>query len=130
MTTKLLGDLMGEDYESQAWGFTVKGITRQMQIENQLKDTLGVYVVGVKRSGAADEGGLRPGDVVISINRQDIGSLAEYTRMYISLSDTKEEKVLLSIKRGGSSRLVVVKPGDKNKMTEPDVSKEAPNFHE
>lgn len=130
VTTKLLGDLMGEDYESSDWGFTVKGITRQMQIENQLKDTLGVYVVGVKRTGPADEGGLRGGDVVVSINRQDIGSLAEYTRMYISLSDSKEEKVLLSIKRGGSSRLVVVKPGDKNKMLEPDASKEAPNFHE
>lgn len=130
VTTRLLGDLMGDDYESQDWGFTVKGITRQMQIENQLKDTLGVYVVGVKRSGPADEGGLRAGDVVASVNRQEISTLAEFTKMYLSLSDSKEEKVLLSIKRGGSNRLVVVKPGDRNKGMEQDASKEAPIFHE
>jgi serine protease Do len=130
VTTKLLGDLMGEDYESQKWGFTVKGITRQMQIESQLKDTLGVFVIGVKRSGPADEGGLRSGDVIAVINRENVGSLAEFTKMYNSLSETKEEKILLNIKRGGSTRLVVVKPSDKNLMEQDSTATEAPIFHE
>jgi serine protease Do len=130
VTTKLLGDLMGEDYESQKWGFTIKGITRQMQIESQLKDTLGVFVIGVKRSGPADEGGLRSGDVIAGINRENIGSLNEFTKMYNSLSETKDEKILLNIKRGGSSRLVVVKPSEKNLMEQDSTATEVPIFHE
>ncbi|MCM2271494.1 MAG: trypsin-like peptidase domain-containing protein [candidate division Zixibacteria bacterium] len=130
VTTKLLGDLMGDDFESQKWGFTVKGITRQMQIENQLKDTLGVYVIGVKRSGPADEGGLRSGDVIANINREPVGSLVEFTKMYTSLSETKVDKILLNIKRGGSNRLVVVKPSEKNVMEQDSTATEAPIFHE
>jgi len=57
IVTKQLGQLQGEDFECAEWEFTVKDITQQMQIEDQLDDTLGVYVVGVKRVGLADEGG-------------------------------------------------------------------------
>jgi serine protease Do len=109
VVTRPLGDLMGEDFESTQWGFTVKAITHSMQVENQLKDTLGVYVEGVKRVGAADEGGLRPGDIVQSVNKQDVNILADFVRLYNELTEAKADKVLLTVKRGGSSRLVVIK---------------------
>jgi serine protease Do len=107
--TRALGDLMGEDFESSVWGFTVKGITHSMQVESQLKDTLGVYVEGVKRSGGADDGGLRGGDVVTSLNKQDVNTLADFVRLYNELTAGKVDKVLLGVKRGGTSRLVVIK---------------------
>ena len=37
ITTRELGDLQGEDFEVAEWGFTVKGITRQMQIDYTLQ---------------------------------------------------------------------------------------------
>jgi len=120
VTTRLLGDLLGEDFECAGWGFTVKGITRQMQIENQLKDSLGVFVEGVKRSGSADDGGLRPGDVVVAINKQDVADLAGFVAHYHELTLAKTEKVLLGIKRGGSSRLVVLKAAVKEETTQND----------
>jgi len=109
VTTKALGDAQGEDFECAGWGFTVKGLTRQMQLENQLKDTLGVFVTGVKRVGAGDQGGLRSGDVIVSVNRQDIGALSEFARVYDELERSGAEKALLSVRRGGANRLVVVK---------------------
>jgi serine protease Do len=109
VTTRLLGDLVGEDFECAEWDFTVKGITPQMKLENQLKDTLGVYVEGVKRSGSADDGGLRAGDVITGVNKQDVSDLPAFVKLYGELTLAKSDKILLNIKRGGSSRLVVVK---------------------
>jgi serine protease Do len=117
VTTKSLGDLQGEDFECPNWGFTVKGITRQMRIENQLKDTVGVFVVGVKRSGAADTGGLRSGDVIVSANREEIVSLTGFVKRYTDLVQRKTDKILFSVKRGGSSRLVLVKAETKEAET-------------
>ncbi len=113
VTTKQLGDLQGEDFECPDWGFTVKGITRQMQIENQLKDSIGAYVVGVKRVGVGDAGGLRSGDVIISVNKNGVSELSDFVRLYGELSQAKTEKILLTIKRGGASRLVVIKAESK-----------------
>ncbi|PWB67804.1 peptidase S1 [candidate division GN15 bacterium] len=115
--TRLLGDLQGEDFECAGWDFTVKGITRQMQLENQLKDSLGVFVEGVKRSGAADDGGLRAGDVIVAINKQEITDLPGFVAQYHDLVQAKTQKILLGIKRGGSSRLVVLKPSANEETT-------------
>jgi serine protease Do len=108
ITTRALGDLQGEDFECSEWGFTVKRITRQMQTENVLEDTLGVFVVGVRRVGPADLGGLRRGDVVASVNREEVNSLGDYIGRYQELVGQDADKVLLSVKRGGGLRLVVV----------------------
>lgn len=104
--TRELGDLQGEDFECKGWGFTIKDITRQMMIESQLDDTIGVYVVGVKMGGAAAEGGLRRGDVVTKINNSATPSLAEFTTLYQKLHDEKAEKVLLTVARNGGTRFV------------------------
>jgi len=106
--TRELGDLQGEDFEVKSWGFAVKAITRSMRIENQLDDTSGVYVTGVKRLGAAGEGGIRRGDIISSINRQTIVGLSDFVGFYNTSITRGEEKVLLSIKRGGATRLAVL----------------------
>ena len=108
VTTGELGELQGEDYECPDWGFTVKDITRQMQISNQLRDSLGVLVVGVKRVGAADMGGLRRNDVVRQINKEPVNDLAEFAARYTELTARKEPKVLLTVGRNGATRLVVI----------------------
>jgi serine protease Do len=108
VTTKSLGDLQGEDFEAGEWGFTAKRITRQMQVESQLRDTLGVYVVGVKRVGPADVGGLRRGDIVVSINKEPIADLGEFITRYNELTASEVDKVLLTVRRGGGTRLVVI----------------------
>jgi len=108
LATRPLGQLQGEDFECAEWGFTVRDITRQMQLTNQLRDSLGVFVTGVKRVGASDLGGLRQGDVVRAINRETIDRLADFTARYQRLLDQKSEKVLLTVKRNGATRLVVL----------------------
>lgn len=107
--TRPLGDLQGEDFECRGWGFTVKAITRQMQIERQLDDTVGVMVTGVKSVGPADEGGLRRGDVITKVGSQEIESLTDFVEIYNELTRMKADKVLLTIRRGGATRFVPIK---------------------
>ena len=109
VVTRELGDLQGEDFESKEWGFTVKAITHQMLVENQLDDTLGVFVVGVKTASAADEGGLRHGDVVTLVNDQVVTTLGEYMEIYARLQAMNDNGVLLTINRTGATRFVFLK---------------------
>ncbi|MDH3938114.1 MAG: trypsin-like peptidase domain-containing protein [candidate division Zixibacteria bacterium] len=112
LQTKLLGDLQGEDFECKNWGFTVKAITRQMQIERQLDDTAGVLVVGVKRVGTADQGGLRRSDVVLSVNDHQLKGLDDFMPLYDQLSQKDAETIMLVVKRAGARRFVLLKTED------------------
>jgi len=113
VTTARLGELQGEDFEVKGWGFTVKAITQQMQLENTLEDTVGVYVAGVKRTGPAGSGGLRPGDVIVKVNQADVSGLGDFITLYQGLRATGEEKILLTVGRTGSTRYVLLKPDAK-----------------
>ena len=106
--TKQLGDLQGDDFESRNWGFTVKALTRQMQVDNQLEDTSGVIVVGVKRASSAANGGLRPHDVIVKVNNQEIASLPNFIAIYNESNMDTDKGVLLTIRRGSATRFVVV----------------------
>ncbi len=109
VTTKRLGELQGEDFEAKEWGFAVKAITRQMQIENTLEDTVGVIVTGVKRTGPAGSGGLRSRDVIEEVNQTVVSSLPDFAAIYRDLVAGEAEKVLLTVNRTGSTRFVLLK---------------------
>ncbi|MCK4632941.1 MAG: PDZ domain-containing protein, partial [candidate division Zixibacteria bacterium] len=110
--TKQLSDLQGEDFECKEWGFTVKAITQQMQIENQLQDTSGVYITGVKPAGPAGEGGLRRADVITTVNRTAISSLGGFITNYQALDLEGEQKILLTVSRNGATRFVFLEIDD------------------
>jgi serine protease Do len=114
LETKRLGDLQGEDFECPEWGCTVKAITRQMRLDYQLDDTLGVFVVGVKRSGASHEGGLRSGGVIREVNGIAVNSLASLQSQYSELTRLETDRILLTVGRGGSMRFVLLKLDEKN----------------
>ncbi len=65
----------------------------------------GVLVEGVKQGSAAWRAGLRPGDVIISANRQPVQSLQD---MHSAVSD-KNGPLLLRINRDGGIFFVVVR---------------------
>lgn len=108
VTTRLLGDLQGEASEVSAWGFTARTITRNMQIEYQLKDTLGVFVAGVRDVGPADNAGLRRGDVIVKVDNTPVTSLAELTAVYDKMQAEDRAKALVVYRRGTAERFGVI----------------------
>jgi len=109
VVTHELGEMLGEDLECEEWAFTVKAITKQMTVDNQLEDTLGVYVAGVKRVGPAADGGLRRGDVIRGVNETPIATLEEFYERYRQLTEAATEKVLLTVTRSGITKYVLLK---------------------
>jgi serine protease Do len=115
--THELGEILGEDLECKEWGFTVKAITKQMAVDNQLDDSLGVFVSGVKRVGAAAEGNLRRGDVIREVNEIPTPNFQDFYDKYTELTAAKIEKVLLTVKQSGNTRYVLLKV-DYQKLSE------------
>lgn len=108
LTTRPLGELQGEASEVSEWGFTARSITRNMQIEYQLKDTVGVFVAGVRDVGPADNAGLRRGDVVMKIDNLPVTSLPEMTAFYEKMLADNRTKALLTYRRGTAERFGVI----------------------
>jgi len=91
-----------------AWGLTVQDITPELAQQLGLNpDEKGVVISGVSPGSPAEEAGLRTGDVVKEVNRQEIHNLNDYNQ---AIEKAKQDKsLLLVIKRDGSTHFVVLK---------------------
>jgi serine protease Do len=99
-----LGTMPGETTETEKaittdLGLTVQTLTPELAEQfNWSKDEKGVLITGVDPSGAGDEAGLRRGDLIKEIDRQEVESTEDYQRILEKAK--KGESVLLLIKRG------------------------------
>ena len=64
----------------------------------------GLVVTDVDRSSLAARAGLRPGDVVVEVNRRSVGSIAE-----LNEATGSEERTLLLVVRGGQTVYMVIR---------------------
>ena len=64
----------------------------------------GVKVTNVERGSPAFQSNLRPGDIIVSVNRKPVGNVDEFTEAM----KNSERQTALFIKRGGEDILVIV----------------------
>jgi serine protease Do len=88
-------------------GLQVEPISPQLRARLELPSTLkaGIVVTGVAPGGAAQRAGLAPGDVIVELNRQPIGSVQEFRDAY---KKPGGKSVLLLIFRGGRTHYLVL----------------------
>jgi len=94
--------------ESTLRGVTVQELTPS--IRNQLglsPQTRGVVISDLEQDSPAAQQGLQPGDVIESINRQPVRSVADFDRLAAGATG----EVLLRVNRQGASAFVVISPG-------------------
>jgi serine protease Do len=88
-------------------GLTVQPLTPDMAQSLGLERAEGLVVASVKPGSAADEAGLRSGDVITQVNRRPVKNLADYNR---EISRTEKSKsVLFLVRRGESSVFLALK---------------------
>jgi len=109
ITTVETGKLSGDEFEAEAWGFTVRGITDQMVFDRDLMSKDGVVVEGVRTGGPADRGNLSRGWVIDQINDTPVNDLAAFEAQYAAAGNAP---ALLRIVDQERLRLVLVTPGD------------------
>jgi len=64
-----------------------------------------VIVTRVDPGSPAAEGGIQPGDLILSVNSEPVTSADEFEK---AMTHTKNNKVLLLVKRGQFSQFVVI----------------------
>jgi serine protease Do len=88
-------------------GLTVQPLTPDVAQSLGLERVEGLVISAVTPGSAADEAGLRSGDVITQVNRRPVKNLAEYNRE-ISRAE-KGKAVLFLVRRGESSVFLALK---------------------
>jgi serine protease Do len=94
--------------ENTLAGFSVMALTRDIAKQLDLsRNEKGVVIVSVKPYSAAEEGGLKKGDVIQEINKKKVGDLDDFNKMTKRLREG--DTVLLFINRSGNKFYVTLK---------------------
>jgi len=75
VVTEKLESSVGEEWVLDAWGLSVRKVSRTFARENQLADDTGVLVIGIQPGFPADVAGLQTGDILTKINEKPLSSL-------------------------------------------------------
>jgi serine protease Do len=111
--TVAVGELKEEEVvaavpEKGELGMTVQRLTPQIAESLGLDKADGVVVTAVESGSAADEAGIRRGDVIMEIDRKPIRSLDEYKKSVAAIR--KGKGVLFLVRRGESTLFLALKP--------------------
>ena len=88
-------------------GVAVQDLQAQNRNTLRIPDQInGVAIIQVDPASPAYEAGLRPGDVVLEVNRRPVASVADYTKAAAKNSGAW----ILRVWSRGTSRFVVVEP--------------------
>ena len=88
-------------------GLTVQPVTPEIAQSLGLDRPDGLVITEVKPGSAADEAGLRAGDLIAEINRRPVKNLADYNREMAR--NEKGKSILLLVRRGQSSLFLALK---------------------
>jgi len=90
-------------------GISVQNLTPSIRDQLGLPPNVrGVVISALDPSCPAAQAGLQPGDVIQSINRQPVASIADFNRLAAQATG----EVLLRVNRQGTSAFVAISPGE------------------
>lgn len=105
---RIVSDLIRYGEVIPAWiGITVQDIDPDLARYLKASAIKGVLVKKAEKSGPASKGGIREGDIILSINTKDIISEKDFQRAMIAYS--AGEKIDITIWRNGKTKTVSVK---------------------
>ncbi len=98
-------EVQAKSKASEKIGLEVSNITPELVQRYDLKvKKNGVVITGVKRGSVAAQSGLRPGDVILKVNRKDVKNVDDYARIVDKLKPG--DTVLFYIQRGDANIFV------------------------
>src|SRR5918996_512335 len=103
----VLGEAPGERQASRL-GFEVRPLTPELARELDRRSTQGVVVTRVEDGSAAEEAGIRRGDVIVEVNRQPVRTLADFERTTRDIP--KGERLTVRVERGDVALYMAMVP--------------------
>jgi serine protease Do len=90
------------------FGMTIEGLTAAYSRQLKLpQGTTGALVSDVEPAGAAARAGLRPGDVIVEVNDQKVGSVDQVTRALDAVAAGRTARIVVF--RGGREVMLLVR---------------------
>lgn len=77
-------------------------VSEKFEVSKKLES--GVVITAVKKGSVAEQAGLSPGDVILEINRQEVSSVQNFTKLY---QRSKNELLILIYREGRAFYLVL-----------------------
>ncbi len=88
-------------------GIEVQQLSPELSRKFGIKDDKGVVITGVEPDSPGEEAGLRPGDLLLEVNRTKVGTVSQVRK---ALEKTRaDEPTVLLVRRNGGTRYFVVK---------------------
>jgi len=106
--TEEQGESTSDEMECASWGFTARGITRELAADLSLPDSTGAFVAGVKPNGPAFNAQLFPGDRIVAIEGEPVANLDDLRGLYRTFDQEQRSPVLLNVLRRHSRRWILV----------------------
>jgi serine protease Do len=94
---------------SENWGLSVQTLTPDIAHELGTNASHGVVIGRVKPGSAADEAGLRSGDVILQMDHMKMNSARQFAGLAHQLQG-KDKSALLLVQRGNSTMYTVINP--------------------
>ncbi len=89
-------------------GFNIDNLTDEIKSKFGYKGEEGVIVVKVDRNSTAATKGIRPGTLIVSVNRKPVNSINEFYRAVNALSKAKAKRALFLTKNGNTLRFITL----------------------
>jgi serine protease Do len=96
----------GQKKSQEALGLAVQNVTKDLAERFGYPIGEGVIVTGVVPGSPAGEAGIQPGDLIKSVNRQSVNSVDDFEK---ALNMSKDNKIMLLIRRGEYSQFIIVR---------------------
>ncbi|MFH1080574.1 MAG: DegQ family serine endoprotease [Pseudomonadota bacterium] len=90
-----------------SFGMTVQDMTPQISRQLGIPETKGVVVTDIEEGSPADEVGIQPRDIILQVNKVNVGSLKDYQREIAK--PAAKNSILLLIKRGKTTYYVALR---------------------
>jgi len=101
---------LAEEYSDEFLGLGVKELTQDYIINNDLKfDADGVWVSRIEDAGPASLAGIDIGDLILSINDDEIKNLKDFANNTKEVKESKSDYTQVFLKRQGKTRFVFIK---------------------
>lgn len=105
-------DSSGDDKDKQSkgiLGITVKSLTPEIRRMYGLSDSdKGVVVISVDRGSVASFVGMKPGDLIITVNNKPINSSNEFNKALEKLKSDGKGKAMMLVSRKGNTSYITI----------------------
>ena len=100
VVTEELTTVRSQEQDFPRWGLVGQNITERLAQRENLSNTKGVYVTGIRRGEPAERANLAKGDVIFRVGDRDIAGLQDLTKCYTEAQAQKQAMVLVKVRRG------------------------------